>query len=132
MCNRGFFVTGLGSFWQKVSKMDAVDKRSVVKKKNLQKGLAPQEVHNKMSKTLQKDAPTMRTVYRWSNNFRFRRVTVKNEKTQGRPKTVTDKKGRWRCQIYGNEIQATYREVHWRDPKYIAFLCLEHRHQNIP
>ena len=69
--------------------MDAVDKRSVIKY-FLLKGFSPTEVHNEMSRTLGKDAPTKRTIYRWSNNFRFGRMTVKNEKPSGRPKTVTD------------------------------------------
>ena len=71
--------------------MDAVDKRFAMKY-FLQKGLAPQEVYSKMSRTLGKDAPTIRTVYRWPTNFLFRGVTVKSKKPQGRPKTVTDKK----------------------------------------
>ena len=71
--------------------MDAVDKRSVIKY-FLQKGLSPTEVQKEMSRTLGKDAPTLRTVYRWSNNFRFGRVTVNNEKPSGRSKTVTDEK----------------------------------------
>ena len=71
--------------------MDAVDKRSVIKY-FLQKGLSPTEVHKEMTRTLGKDAPTLRTVYRWTNNFRFGRVTVNNEKPPGRPKSVTDEK----------------------------------------
>ena len=71
--------------------MDEVDKRSVIKY-FLLKGFSPTEVHNEMSRTLGKDAPTIRTVYRWANHFRFGRVTVKNEKPSGRPKTVTDEK----------------------------------------
>ena len=71
--------------------MDAVDKRSVIKY-FLQKGLSPTEVHKEMASTFRKDAPTIRTVYRWTNNFRFGRVTVENEKPPGRPKSVTDEK----------------------------------------
>ena len=71
--------------------MDTMDKRFVIKY-FLQKGLAPQEIYNEMSRTLGKDAPTRGTVYRWPNNFRFGRMTVKSKKPQGRPKIVTNKK----------------------------------------
>ena len=55
--NRGFYLYGLGRFWQKETKLNAVDKRTVIKY-FINIGISPKEVLKEMFRTLGKDAST--------------------------------------------------------------------------